>query len=177
VRLPFGLPQISFARSVRFDEIELLVPEERSFNLTQKLAFLLCLCLVAEPEKRTSQTHNKANTIMKKVIGCASASILVVLLTGCVNPSPYKGGSVVGILYTGVTDPAPILAVAMEPGTSTKLGRSSAASFLGLIAVGDAGVEVAMKNGGITKVHHVDRKVDSVLLGLWSQVTTTVAGE
>jgi hypothetical protein len=114
---------------------------------------------------------------MRKLIGCVCAGALAVLLTGCAT-NLYPGGpSVSGFLYTGVTDPAQNLAVAVEPGPATKVGTSSAMGIFGLIATGDASVDTAMKNGGITKVHHVDHKVDLVLGGLWVNTTTIVKGE
>jgi hypothetical protein len=114
---------------------------------------------------------------MNKLIVCACAGALAVLLTGCAS-NVYPGGpSVGGWLYTGVKDPAQNLAVAVEPSPATKVGESSAMGIFGLIATGDASVDAAMKNGGITKVHHVDHKVDLVLGGLWMQTTTIVKGE
>ncbi|MBQ5387852.1 MAG: hypothetical protein IIU55_02075, partial [Paludibacteraceae bacterium] len=43
-------------------------------------------------------------------------------------------------------------------------------------AVGDAGIQKAAKQAGITKISHVDKKVFSVL-GLFTKVTYTVYGE
>jgi hypothetical protein len=39
---------------------------------------------------------------------------------------------------------------------SSKMGSVECASILGLFATGDASIETAMKNGGITKIHHID---------------------
>lgn len=81
-----------------------------------------------------------------------------------------------GFVYTQVKDPAQGLAVAVEPCSATKVGQSTATGVMGMVAVGDASVEAAMKNGGITKVHHVDHEVLSVL-GLFVTSTTIVKGE
>jgi hypothetical protein len=44
------------------------------------------------------------------------------------------------------------------------------------IATGDSSIRTAMKNGGITRIHHVDAKVLS-FLGLYTKYTTVVYGE
>lgn len=45
-----------------------------------------------------------------------------------------------------------------------------------LFSSGDASIDAAMKNGGITKVHHVDYKTTTVLF-LYTKQTTIVYGE
>lgn len=45
-----------------------------------------------------------------------------------------------------------------------------------LFSSGDASIEAAMKNGNITKVHHVDYKTTTVLF-LYTKQTTIVYGE
>jgi hypothetical protein len=92
---------------------------------------------------------------------CAAAS-----LTSCTAVTPMNG-----TLYTDVQGP-----VAVGPATlASKRGEASATAVLG-IAVGDVSIETAMKNGGITKVHHVDTKVMNVL-GIYAVYTTVVYGE
>jgi len=69
------------------------------------------------------------------------------------------------------------LAVSTDPtAQSSKVGESSASGILGIVGVGDASLEAAMKNGGITKIHHVDHKVMSILC-LYVKYTTIVYGE
>jgi len=46
----------------------------------------------------------------------------------------------------------------------------------GIVASGDASITAAMKNGGITKIHHVDYHSMQVL-GLYAEMTTTVYGD
>lgn len=57
----------------------------------------------------------------------------------------------------------------------TRVGRATATSALGLIATGDASIQTAMKNGGITKMHHVDY-VTTVKYGLKAETTVLVYG-
>lgn len=118
-------------------------------------------------------------------MGNAARSVLLIgslvalfSLSGCAA-NLYSGGpSVAGMLYTGVRDPAQHLAVALDATASgRKVGKSSAQAILGLVAFGDAGVDAAMKAGGITKVHHVDHEVQLAVGGLWEKQTTIVYGE
>ena len=59
----------------------------------------------------------------------------------------------------------------------SKTGESSTYSVLWLAAWGDSGTKAAAENGGLTTVNHADRKVFSLLWGLYSKVTTVVYGE
>jgi hypothetical protein len=82
------------------------------------------------------------------------------------------------LLYTDVKDPAQYLSVAVDTGArGQKVGKASADAFLGLFAFGDSSIDAAMKEGRITKVHHVDHQVQLVLGGLWARATTIVYGE
>lgn len=98
-------------------------------------------------------------------------------LSGCAANLFPGGPSVAGMIYTGVTDPAQHLAVAVDSGAAGKVGTSSASAFLGIVAVGDSGIDAAMKAGRITRVHHVDHKVELVLGGIWTRTTTIVHGD
>ena len=112
------------------------------------------------------------------VVAACLAGITVVLLSGCVS-NLYPGGpSVAGWIYTGVKDPAQALTVAVDPSASSrKQGHSSAQAILGLVAYGDSSIDAAMKDGGITKVHHIDHMVELVFGGVWAKSTTIVRGE
>ena len=58
-----------------------------------------------------------------------------------------------------------------------KQGRASIQSLLWLVAWGDAGVEAAAKDGGITTVRHLDVERQVVLFGLYMRVTTIAYGD
>lgn len=58
----------------------------------------------------------------------------------------------------------------------TKEGRASSYSLLWLVAWGNAGTKAAAENGGITSIDCADTEVVSVLLGLYTRVTTVVYG-
>ena len=58
---------------------------------------------------------------------------------------------------------------------SAKVGRSEAWGIL-VFATGDASISAAMKNGGITRIHHVDHETFAIL-GVYAKYTTIVYGE
>jgi hypothetical protein len=98
---------------------------------------------------------------------------LVLLTAGC---APYPGGVTGCGLYTHVTVPAQSLAVALDDkANATKIGQASAYNILGICVFGDAGIDAAMCNGSITKVHHVDHEAHAVIF--YARDTTIVYGE
>lgn len=56
-----------------------------------------------------------------------------------------------------------------------KRGTSSAEGYLGLVAQGDASIQAAAQDGGITNIHHVDFQKRSIL-GIYIKYTTVVYG-
>jgi len=59
----------------------------------------------------------------------------------------------------------------------SKEGRSNAYSVLWLVAWGDAGTKAAASQGDIKVIRYADTEVKSVLLGIYSRVTTVVYGD
>jgi hypothetical protein len=98
------------------------------------------------------------------------ASVVVVFGTGCATVTGIPGGTY-GALFTQ-TDNA--VAVGSASGAE-KVGTAESQAII-CFATGDSSIQTAMKNGGITKIHHVDSKVFSVL-GLYAKYTTVVYGE
>jgi predicted small lipoprotein YifL len=111
---------------------------------------------------------NKPLTMMmKKAINTLLAlAVVAVLLPGCGFSGMY------GALYSDVTTPVE----ATANGVGSKVGTSEVTSILGLVATGDAGINEAAKNGGISKISHVDMHVMSIL-GLYAKYTVYVYGE
>jgi len=107
---------------------------------------------------------------MRKLLSCASAGALALLLTGCVAPNGSLVGAMGGI-YTDVS--GPVLATG-NAGTS-KVGQASSTGII-CIATGDSSIKAACANGGITKISHVDYHVTSVL-SVYTKTTVTVYGE
>lgn len=105
---------------------------------------------------------------MKKLTKFGFAICAVFLLASC---SAVKS-PLMGIAYTDVKAPFAVT----SNSNSSKAGSAAATSILGLIATGDASVDAAAKSAGISKIHHVDEHVTSIL-GLYSTYTVFVYGE
>lgn len=105
---------------------------------------------------------------MKKLV-MSAAAVVALTLASC---STITTGSGIGMLYTGVTEGQ--IATSNEVGT--KVGESSTIGVLGLVSVGDASIQKAAKQAGISKISHVDVKKTSVL-GLFASYKTIVYGE
>ena len=100
---------------------------------------------------------------------CGVAVVAVAaLLTGCASPYPQ------GILYTELK--LPTAATSNATVAKEKVGISMCTSILSWVATGDASIDAAMKNGGITKIHHVDWDAKNIL-GLYGEYKCTVYGE
>lgn len=99
---------------------------------------------------------------MKK-FACAAIAALALSVASC--------GSM-GMIYTDYISAG----TATSNTLGSKVGQSQRTSVLGLVAIGNSGIEAAAKSAGIKKVSHVDVREFSVL-GLFSTVTTYVYGE
>ena len=102
---------------------------------------------------------------MKKLFVCAFAALM--LASGGIVKSPLNGG-----IYTDVKDG---LAVTGNAGSS-KVGTAQAMGILGLVAIGDASIQAAAKDAGITRIHHVDYESKSYV-GVYNLYTVVVYGE
>ena len=102
----------------------------------------------------------------KSMLSVFAGAVVVVLLCGCAAVTPMTGS-----LYVEMSGP---VAVGDGKGMS-KIGTAEATGIIGIVT-GDASISAAMKNGGITKIHHVDSKVQN-FLGLFAKYTTVVYGE
>ncbi|HSP97586.1 MAG TPA: TRL-like family protein [Candidatus Dormibacteraeota bacterium] len=81
-------------------------------------------------------------------------------------------GPLPGVIYSNYKFPS----IASQAGPGRKIGMAQAESYLALVAVGDASVEAACKQSGITKINTVDTKAWTIL-GIYSTWTTIVTGE
>lgn len=101
------------------------------------------------------------------------AAVALGLLAGCATAVP-RGG-----IYSEMTLPA--LATgnpALAKGAGLKTGTSQCVSWFGMVATGDASIEAACEAAKITKIYHVDWKVESeIILGIKTVYTTVVYGE
>ena len=79
-----------------------------------------------------------------------------------------------GMVYEGVTVPHSVTSNTIS--NNVKVGRSNYVSVLGMIAIGDGGINAAAKNAGIKKISHVDEQKTSIL-GVFTKSETIVYGE
>lgn len=101
---------------------------------------------------------------MKKIFAIAFAAMM---FTGCAVKAP-----IAGFAYTNIKDG---LAVTANAGSS-KVGTATAKGYVGIVALGDASIQAAAKEAGISRIHHVDYESKSIL-GLYNVYTVIVYGE
>ena len=91
----------------------------------------------------------------------------IAFLSGCATTMP------VGALYTEVQLP---VTATEASGSASKVGTATCTSILSLLATGDCSINAAAKNGGITKIHHVDWQARNIL-GLYGEYHVSVHGD
>lgn len=100
-------------------------------------------------------------------------SILLILMVAlCLSGCAHGLSPVIGGLITNTKGPV------SGVDNNVECSKQGVAECQGIIcvAIGDASIETAMKNGGITKIHHVDHQTLSVL-GIYANYKTVVYGE
>ena len=103
---------------------------------------------------------------MKTTFVFIGAALSAVLLSSC----GAIGSDPVGMIYADVNTPREATSA-----TGSKTGTSMSKSYLGLVATGDSSINTAKRNGGISTVSSVDKKVNNIL-GIYTEYTTTVSG-
>ena len=86
-------------------------------------------------------------------------------MTSC-GHAPFVGG-----LYT--EEQYPVSATSNHSGN--RVGEACAVQILGLVATGDASIEAARRNGGITAISTVDQTLNSYLF-FYAKTCTIVRG-
>lgn len=112
---------------------------------------------------------------MKRLVALTMmAALCLTIMTGCGALVAFGSG---GLLYQDTKSP---LGDGSYRGPSAnspaKKGEASFTSVLGILATGDASLEEAMQQGGITKVHHIDQQVTNIL-GVIATYKIIVYGE
>lgn len=105
---------------------------------------------------------------MKRLISLVAIVGLPVVLGGCA----MAVGPVTGVAYTNAKYP---WSATGSPKEATRVGRATVRSFFGAIATGDASIQTAAQNGGITEIHHVDYEAQNVM-GVVADFTVVVYG-
>jgi len=104
---------------------------------------------------------------MLKKVSLFLLSGFVVFSVGCASArSPLTG-----MFYTSTQS-----GLAATPQAGPKWGEACASSILGMVATGDASIEAARRNGGITSIASVDEKASSIL-GIYATYCTIVRGK
>ena len=106
----------------------------------------------------------KLTKVLVYTVAIAASALMSV---GCATSYPF------GTLYTKVDLPVTVGNSELQ---WSKKGTASCYSVLGLIASGDASINAACKQGGITKVSWVTYSVNNIL-GAYGIYTTTVYGD
>ena len=105
---------------------------------------------------------------MKKVFMFFGIASIAVLMSSCATLG------LGGMVYEGITVSHSVTSNTISD--NTKVGKSNYISVLGIVAVGDGGVNAAAKNAGIKKISHVDEQKTSIL-GVFTKSETFVYGE
>lgn len=107
---------------------------------------------------------------MKKLMTLGVLAAVTVAMTGC-GVIPLKGNSMAAITIDHVASD-PVVDNSVRP---VKKGVASSKAII-LFNTGDASIGAAMREGGLSKVHHVDYDVTNILF-LYNEIKTTVYGE
>lgn len=100
----------------------------------------------------------------------AIAALATFTSAGCAAVATGGNTYALGFIYSGYKS-----AGAVGTAPATKRGEACASSILGAIATGDASIEEAKRDGGITQVAFVDHDQFSIL-GLYATSCTIVHG-
>ena len=95
-------------------------------------------------------------------------ALVAVVLSGCATGMRQP---ITGFLYSDVQSPA----AATSNQAGNRVGEACASSILGLVATGDATIETARRNGGITMITSVDDSTTSYF-GIYAKYCTIVRG-
>ena len=109
---------------------------------------------------------------MKKVFMFLVVASIAVCATSCSAVSFLSGGG--GMIYEGTTAPHSVTSNPISD--NTRVGKSNSVTVLGMVSVGDGGINAAAKNAGIKRISHVDVQKTSIL-GVFSKSETIVYGE
>ncbi len=109
---------------------------------------------------------------MRKVFFVLALASLGTFGTGCAGVAFMGASPANGFIYAGST----LNKQTVENAVGAKTGEACAESVFGWVTWGDASVQAAAKNGGITKVGAVDSKINNYL-GIYAKYCAVVTGE
>lgn len=106
---------------------------------------------------------------MKKLLLVGLFSLILSLVS-------QSQADAMGFFYTDATYPITATGAKVQDLSNLRRGQASATSVLFLVETGDAGIDTAARNGGITKISHIDVNETTVLF-FFRKLTVTVYGE
>ncbi len=107
---------------------------------------------------------------MSKVALAVALGLCVLVAPGCLMAPVIPP---IAAVYTGIN--APLDVDFQDSKVGLKKGESSSVCILGLVAVGDASIYEAAKNGGLTTIQTADYSYTNVL-GVYQEFRTIVYG-
>lgn len=102
---------------------------------------------------------------MKKIL-----AVLTLLLFNNLN------ANAMGLFYTNSSYPITATGSEVQDLSTLKKGSSSAKNILFCVEIGDASIDKATKNAGITKISYIDVHQKSIFI-FWAKTTVNVYGE
>ena len=99
--------------------------------------------------------------------------ILSILLIVCLSSIKVDA---MGLFYTDTTYPITATGHPIEDLSNLKVAKVSTTTILCVFEKGNAGIDRAIKEAGITKISHIDAHEKSIFL-FWKKLTVIVYGE
>ncbi|MDK2971440.1 MAG: hypothetical protein PWP23_1195 [Candidatus Sumerlaeota bacterium] len=111
---------------------------------------------------------------MKKLLPFVLFVAVMIFSTGCITYStPVMPPQ--GLLFSSIQAPLDANADSTDF-SNEKQGEASSTAILGLFAFGDASLNTAARDGGLTTVNHVDYSYQNILF-FYQQFTIVAYGE
>jgi hypothetical protein len=107
----------------------------------------------------------------RPILLAALLAVACAPLAGCLRAPVMPPAGLVVTAYS-----APLDYAQERSPVSTKQGEASTFAVLGLLALGDASIQTAARQGGLTEIHGADYRYFSIL-GIYQRYTTVVHGE
>lgn len=104
---------------------------------------------------------------MLKKLAIFAAVPALALMTGCASPQSKIGMALINL----TKEAGPVT----EAQGGAKFGRACSSNILGLYASGDSSIELAKRNGKISKISYVDYDIKSYFV--YGELCTIVHGE
>lgn len=102
--------------------------------------------------------------------------ILILFCSICLLALGQNKASALGLFYTNSVYPVTATGAEVSDINNLKRADVSTTTILFLFEIGDAGIDQAIKDAGITKISYIDVQDKSVFI-FWRKLTVRVYGE